>query len=610
MALLPRSHRMVILCALIVCILPLEPHDHASSFVIADEQQTKRTDSKGAKSSSNTPAGSRNLQEHPFPNRIPAPSLDGGSGWLNVKSPLDLRDFRGKFVLLDFWTYCCINCMHILPELKKLEQSYPDEIVVIGIHSAKFDAEKGSDNIRQAILRYDIEHPVINDADHVIWRRYRITGWPALRVIDPQGNIIAAHSGEIDFETMDLFFKNAIPFYKKRGLLNSKPVQFDLERDRAKNLSLKFPGKVLANEDSNRLYISDSGHHRIVITDLKGRWIQTIGSGLVGKENGPFGQASFNSPQGLALDGDKLYVADTQNHLIRLVDLQRGSVSTLAGTGAQNRGDWPGMDQIELSPEGALKKLPMQWSSTARNFPLASPWALLIHQNYLYIAMAGTHQIWRMPLDDEPKLTVYAGNGREDIIDGIRLPKVPPRIEPKGFGADYASFAQPSGLASDEQTLYVADSEGSAIRAIPFDKNEKVDTLVGSANLPRGHSLFSFGDQDGKGSQVRLQHVLGITQHEGLLYVADTYNNKIKKLDIRNKTAITIAGDGHPGNQDLPARFDEPEGLSYAGGKLYVADTNNHALRVIDLENENRVTTLLILGLSPPQTPHPTAKPD
>jgi hypothetical protein len=409
---------------------------------------------------------------------------------------------------------------------------------------------------------------------------------------------------------MDLFFKNAIPFYKKRGLLNSKPVQFDLERDRAKNLSLKFPGKVLANEDSNRLYISDSGHHRIVITDLKGRWIQTIGSGLVGKENGPFGQASFNSPQGLALDGDKLYVADTQNHLIRLVDLQRGSVSTLAGTGAQNRGDWPGMDQIELSPEGALKKLPMQWSSTARNFPLASPWALLIHQNYLYIAMAGTHQIWRMSLDDEPKLTVYAGNGREDIIDGIRLPKVPPRIEPKGFGADYASFAQPSGLASDEQTLYVADSEGSAIRAIPFDKNEKVDTLVGSANLPRGHSLFSFGDQDGKGSQVRLQHVLGITLHEGLLYVADTYNNKIKKLDIRNKTAITIAGDGHPGNQDLPARFDEPEGLSYAGGKLYVADTNNHALRVIDLENENRVTTLPILGLSPPQTPHPTAKPD
>lgn len=582
----------------------------ANIFWLGFHCQPSLADEKPAEQSTpeaTTPSGRQSDQnltprKHPFPNRTPAPSFAGGSDWLNASGAVELRDLRGKFVLLDFWTYCCINCMHILPELKKLERAYPNTIVVIGIHSAKFETEKDADNIRQAILRYDIEHPVINDPDHLIWRRYGIRSWPSLCVIDPQGNLIAGHSGEIDFRTLNNFFKRAIPYYKNRGLLDDTPVRFDLERDRTDQQALNFPGKVLADADSNRLYISDSGHNRIVVTDLEGKWIKNIGSGVVGSKNGPLHRATFNNPQGLALDTHKLYVADTQNHLIRVVDLKQEKVYTLAGTGKQNRMGWPGMDRVELSPGGLLKKLPTSWSSSPKQFPLASPWALLVHQKYLYIAMAGSHQIWRMPLKKHAELEVFAGNGREDITDGIRVPQSPPRINRQGFGPEYASFAQPSGLASDGNILYVADSEGSAVRAVPFNDGN-VNTVVGQSNLPQGRALFSFGDKNGKAETVRLQHVLGIAEHDGAIYVADTYNNKIKKIDVKNREATTIAGEGTPGKQDLPAQFDEPAGLSYARGKLYIADTNNHAIRTIDLENNNQVTRLALQGLTPPQAP-------
>lgn len=546
-------------------------------------------------------------RKHPFPNRRPAPSLDSKEQWLNTSGPIDLRDLRGKFVLLDFWTYCCINCIHILPELKKLEQTYPNEIVVIGVHSGKFEAEKGVENIRQAILRYDIEHPVINDQNYLIWNRYGIRSWPSLRAIDPEGNVIGSHSGEISFAALNEFFSKAIPYYKKRGLLDTTPLRFDLERHHSEHQSLHFPGKVLADADSNRLYISDSGHHRIVVTDLNGKWVENIGTGVAGSENGGFDRATFNNPQGLALVGNTLYVADTQNHLIRAIDLKKRKVSTLAGTGEQNRRIWPGIDRVKLGPGGQVEKLPPDWTSASKTFPLASPWALLVHENYLYIAMAGSHQIWRLPLDGNSGLEVFAGNGREDITDGIRVPEVPPIINQEGFGPKYASFAQPSGLASDGNTLYVADSEGSAIRAIPFSK-DNVDTVVGASNLPQGRALFSFGDKDGKAQAVRLQHVLGIAEHDGDLFIADTYNNKIKKIDIRNRETTTIAGDGKPGKQDAPSQFDEPAGISYARGRLYVADTNNHAIRVINLKN-NQVNTLAIRGLknfqhAEPSEPH------
>ncbi|MEX2188350.1 MAG: thioredoxin-like domain-containing protein [Pirellulales bacterium] len=531
--------------------------------------------------------------DFPFPNRIKSPSLDGGVGWINTAGPIDIKDLKGKFVILDFWTYCCINCMHVLPELKKLERAYPKNIVVIGVHSAKFETEKDTKNIEEAVLRYEIEHPVINDANSVLFRKFGATGWPAIRIIDPEGYFIGGEGGEIPFEAFDAFFKGVIPIYAKRGSLDETPLHFDLAARKAAVTPLRFPGKVLADEKSGRLFITDSNHNRIVVTDLDGKLLETIGSGAVGRADGDFAAASFDHPQGLALLGDTLYVADTENHLLRKAHCKTHKVTTIAGTGAQGRSPWPGLDKIDRSLPGDAE-LPQRWVGKPRETGINSPWALWVHGADLYIAMAGPHQIWKMPLD-ESEIGPYAGNAREDIVDGPLLPDRP-------YSAGFASFAQPSGLASDGTWLYVADSEGSSIRAVPFDVKKEVETIVGTAHLSSGR-LFEFGDQDGEGEDVKLQHALGVVHVDGLLYVADTYNNKIKVIDIKKKSAKTIAGTVQPGKTDDPAAFDEPAGISYAAGKLYVADTNNHAIRTIDLANGNRVATLKIDGLKPPTPP-------
>lgn len=534
---------------------------------------------------------------NPFPGAQKAPSFEGGLAWINTAGPLDVKDLKGKFVILDFWTYCCINCMHILPELKKLEAAYPNELVVIGVHSAKFDTEQDSKNITDAVLRYEIEHPVVNDALHAIWDRYRIQSWPSLRVIDPEGNLVAGDSGEVEFEVLDRFLKSVIPYYRKKGTLDETPLRFDLAAYAADKTPLRFPGKVLADEAGGRLFIADSNHNRLVISSLDGKLIETIGSGALGAADGGYDKASFNKPQGMALLGTTLYVADTENHLLRKVDLDKKQVTTIAGRGMQGRNAWPGLN-LQAVNEGDVK-LPDRWVGPPLKTAINSPWDLWIHGKDLYIAMAGPHQIWKMPLD-ESEIGPFAGNGREDIVDGPLLPKRP-------YEEGYSSFAQPSGLSSDGKLLYVADSEGSSIRAVPFDAAKNVTTIVGTAHLRSGR-LFSFGDIDGQGEKVRLQHALGVAYHNGLLYVADTYNNKIKVIDPKEDTAKTLAGDGKPGHGDSPAQFDEPAGLAVAAGKLYVADTNNHLIRVIDLSAGNKVSTLTIAGLAPPKPIEPPAQ--
>ncbi len=354
---------------------------------------------------------------NPFAQRFPAPALDGGVDWINTAGPIDLKQLRGKFVLLDFWTYCCINCMHILPELKKLEHEYPNEIVVIGVHSAKFATEADSKNIREAVERYGIEHPVVNDARHMIWKKYGVESWPTLCVIDPQGNLVARNGGEIDFETLDAFFKKVLPYYRANHLIKPSPPPLTGEKAGlpAPDTALRYPGKVLADEDSDRLYISDSSHNRIVVTQLDGTLVDTIGSGGVGADDGDYTEATFDHPQGMALDRDWLYVADTENHLIRKVDLKKKKVSTVAGTGKQGR---------PMANEFFAGAGPGRTTGRPLKTPLNSPWALLVRGRELYIAMAGPHQIWRMSLS-RGEIGPFAGNGREDIVDGPHLPATP-----------------------------------------------------------------------------------------------------------------------------------------------------------------------------------------
>jgi thiol-disulfide isomerase/thioredoxin len=471
--------------------------------------------------------------------RLRAPEFPTGMEWLNTDRPLSLAELRGKVVLLDFWTYCCINCMHVLPELKKLEKKYAKELAVVGVHSAKFFTEKETDNIRQAILRYEIEHPVLNDKDMDVWDEYAVRAWPTLYLIDPEGYIVGRVSGEGVYDFLDEKIGNLVRDFKARGLLKEGPLNLTLEKTKVPATLLSFPGKVLADESSGRLFIADSNHNRIVVASLAGEIQEVIGSGEIGLKDGSFLEARFHHPQGMAWDGENLYVADTENHALRRVDLAQKKVITLAGTGKQSGFPNPGGVGTQVS--------------------LNSPWDLIAHEGALYIAMAGSHQIWKMDLKTQ-KLEPFAGSGREARIDGP---------------LKTAALAQPSGIATDGKTLYFADSEVSSIRSADLDSQGKVETIV-------GEDLFEFGDVDGVGPQVRLQHPLGIAYREGLLHVADTYNNKIKVIDPKSRRSTTLL--------NSKTLFDEPGGLSLAAGKIFVADTNHHAVRTVDLKTKEVAT--------------------
>jgi len=463
---------------------------------------------------------------------------------------------KGKVVLLDFWTYGCINCIHIIPDLKKLEAKYANQLVVIGIHSAKFQNEKETENIRHIILRYEIEHPVYNDSEYAVWQSYGVRAWPTQVLIDPAGYIIGGVSGEGNYDVIDAAVSKTITDFRAKGELNEEPLKLVLERAKVGELPLAFPGKILADAAGGRLFIADSNHNRIVITKLDGTLLETIGTGESGAKDGGFDVATFYRPQGLALSGDSLYVADTENHLIRRVDLKSRTVETIAGTGQQTH------EYFKTGP--------------ARSVALSSPWDLQLAGHVLYIAMAGPHQIWQLDLDKN-EVSTFAGSGREARLDG-------PLLE--------AGFAQPSGMATDGKTLYVADSESNIIRAI--------DIAGGSVKTLAGGDLFEFGDVDGTGDDVRLQHPLGLLMYGDKVLIADTYNHKIKELDPKQGKVRSLFGTGKPGQADGPTpSFYEPGGLALANGNLYVADTNNHAIRVIDLKTK-RATTLKLNGLTPP----------
>lgn len=481
---------------------------------------------------------------------VPAPDFPPGLDWLNVERPLSLAELRGKIVLLDFWTYGCINCMHVIPDLKALEEKFADELVVIGVHSAKFANEGETDNIRQIILRYELEHPVINDNNFEVWRTYGANAWPTFVLIDPEGNVLGFHAGEGIFDLFNQVIIGMIAEFDARELIDRTPLALKLERENLANSPLLFPGKVLADPENNRLFIADSNHNRIVVTNLDGVVQAVIGNGRSGLQDGNFESAQFFRPQGLALAAaNTLYVADTENHALRRVDLAAGTVETVAGNGRQGR--------YEI----------FEGEGTA--VPLNSPWDVLYLDGIVYIAMAGQHQLWQYDPATQ-QVQVFAGSGREELVDGPLLT---------------GGLNQPSGLATDGERLYFADSEASAIRSA--SAAEGLRTIVGTG-------LFDFGDVDGSGSEVRLQHPLGIVYANGVLYVADTYNNKIKRIDPATGSSSTFLGTGEDGwrDGDTPL-FDEPGGLSLGNGQLYIADTNNHVIRIANLV-DGHVSTLVL----------------
>ncbi|XP_069467966.1 NHL repeat-containing protein 2 [Ambystoma mexicanum] len=514
------------------------------------------------------------------------PEFTEGLQWLNTEGPLSLhKDLSGKVVVLDFFTYCCINCMHLLPDLHALEQQYSDQdgLLVVGVHSAKFPNEKVLDNIKSAVLRYNITHPVVNDAEATLWQELEISCWPTLVILGPHGNLLFSLVGEGNKERLFLFTSLALKYYSDKEEITSEKIATKLYRDSLPPSTLHFPGKVTLDHSGNRLVIADTGNHRILVAQKNGQILQAIGGPKKGWKDGSFSESAFNSPQGVAMKDNIIYVADTENHLIRKIDLEAEVVSTVAGIGKQgsdNEGGAQGDQQ-----------------------PISSPWDLTIGPSFegnqdcvLWIAMAGTHQIWAMLLEDGslpkqsslPKGTCvrFAGSGNEENRNNSYPHK--------------AGFAQPSGLSVSSgepwNCLFVADSESSTVRTVSL-KDGAVKHLVGGERDPM--NLFAFGDVDGNGINAKLQHPLGVAwdKKRNLLYIADSYNHKVKVVDPKTKICATLAGTGIAGN--ATDTFNEPGGLcvGHHDGLLYVADTNNHQIKVLDLETK----TVSVLPVMKPE---------
>ncbi len=461
--------------------------------------------------------------------RIRAPELPANLEWYNTAAPITLASQRGKVVLLDFWTYCCVNCQHVLPDLHHLEDQYPDTLTVIGMHSPKFPNERIGAQLRKAIHRLHIRHPVAHDPELQAWRAYGIRAWPSIIYIDPEGYVLGVLTGEGRRHQLDEMIRASLEDAAARGIL--APQALNLQPEKEANGLLCFPGKVHATAD--RIYLSNSSHNQVLELNPTGRVLRCYGSGNPSLLDGQGEDAAFNDPQGLLRRDDHLYVADAGNHALRRIHLPSGEVTTIAGTGVQGRFDSP------------LHADPLR---TALN----SPWDLAWDQGVLYIAMAGQHQIWALHLAAN-QLEIVAGSAREGIADGP---------------AAQATLAQPSGLTLADDCLYFTDAESSALRALRL-MLKTVVTCVGTG-------LFDFGDLDGVGKAAKLQHPQGLAfdKTSNSIYIADTYNNKLRRYDLRSRTLTSLP---------LTLSLNEPGGLGICGGVLWVANTNAHQLLRFEL---------------------------
>ncbi|GAA2291752.1 NHL domain-containing thioredoxin family protein [Streptomyces violaceusniger] len=466
--------------------------------------------------------------------RVRAPELQGRA-WINTGGKdLSLADFKGRTLILDFWTFCCVNCLHVLDELRELEEKHRDTVVIVGVHSPKFVHEAEHQAVVDAVERYEVHHPVLDDPELATWKQYAVRAWPTLVVIDPEGYVVAQHAGEGHAHALETLVGQLEAEHAAKGTLRRgdgpyvppEPVPTEL----------RFPGKALPLPGGTFL-VSDTTRHQLVELAADGESVvRRIGAGERGLTDGTSERARFSEPQGLALLPDgTVAVADTVNHALRCYDPATGEVTTLAGTGRQW---WQG------SPT----------EGPAREVDLSSPWDVAWFADRLWIAMAGVHQLWTYD-PEAGTVRAAAGTTNEGLVDGP---------------AEEAWFAQPSGLAATEDRLWIADSETSAVRYVERDgKGFTVRTAVGTG-------LFDFGHRDGAADQALLQHPLGVTAlPDGSVAISDTYNHALRRYDPATGEVSTLATD-----------LREPSGAVLADGDIVVVESARHRLTRLRLPEE------------------------
>ena len=452
--------------------------------------------------------------------RVRAPELAGAGGWIGTGGrDLRLADFRGRILILDFWTFCCVNCLHVLDELRPLEARFADVLDVVGVHSPKFAHEADHEALLAAVERYEVHHPVLDDPDLTTWSQYAVRAWPTLCVVDPEGYLVHVASGEGHGEGLARLVEQLVAEHEAKGTLQRRGAAY--VPPPPAQTQLRFPGKVALLPDAT-LLVSDTAHHCLVQMAADGETVlRRFGTGVRGLLDGP--EPQFAEPQGVLVtsSGDVL-VADTANHVIRRLDLGTGAATTVAGTGQVWRPGEP-------------------TSGAALEVSLSTPWDLAEHDGEVVLAMAGTHQLWALSPDG--RVRVLAGTTGEGLRDGDAL---------------RAYLAQPSGLASDGERLWFADAETSALR---WYRSGEIGTAIGSG-------LFDFGHVDGPAEKALLQHPLGVAVlPDGSIAVCDTYNGAIRRYDPQTGEVSTLATD-----------VAEPSGAVVVDGELVVVASAAHRL--------------------------------
>lgn len=494
-----------------------------------------------------------------------------GRNWLNTGGEqLSLEKLRGKIVLLDFWTFCCINCLHVLDELRPLEEQYSDVLVTVGVHSPKFEHEADPVAIAAAVERYEIHHPVLDDPELDTWKAYTARAWPTLVVVDPEGYVVAHLSGEGHADGLAVLIPELIAEHEAKGTLHRGDGPYVAPE--ATSGTLRFPGKALllpAGRGSGQesWLVSDTGHHRVLeLADDFDTILSAYGDGIKGHVDGGAEGARFNEPQGLTLlpaelaarVGYDVVVADSVNHRLRGISLATGEVTTLAGSGVQRllEAGPARVDDDGAGYGGPLGADPLQVA-------LSSPWDVLWSEalQTVVIAMAGVHQIFAFS-PETGEVSILAGNGLEGLLDGA---------------ADSAWFAQSSGLAEGpDGSIWVADSETSALRRlVPTGDAGRV-----TVETAIGKGLFDFGFRDGEASEARLQHPLGVTVlPDGSVAIADTYNGAVRRYDPATGVVSTLTrGLAEPSDVVLDPRGAEP--------LLVVVEANKHQLIYVPIPAE------------------------
>ncbi len=499
------------------------------------------------------------MSEDQLEGQVDAPDFPAGLDWLNTTQPLTLPQLHGKIVLINLWSLSLPDCMAVIPELQRLQAKYAEELIVVGIHSPRFGNERESDAIRHAILRNEITFPVINDSGSQLWNEYGIATRPGFALINPIGRVIGVHAGTGVFELFDGIIPQVIKYFDADNRIGRHKIGFLPEVTRSEQSLISYPAEIVADSSGTRLYVSDSGNHRILALTTSGKLEFIIGSGLPGSQDGTLAEARFNRPVGLALDGDVLYVADTDNHAIRAVNLKTKEVKTVVGASAG----------------------------------LKYPWGLVVLNGKLYITVPGANQIWVSDLQTF-ETRPFAGTGVQGQTDG-------PLSD--------AELAQPSGITTDGAKLYFADSESGAVRSIDPSAG-RVETIVGAElQFPQGityyngllyvadrynhrikvidptkNTVSSFAGSGSKGSVNGAAAIASFFEPTGLavaggkLFVADNNNQQVRVVDMATQkvSSLQITNLGTIARQTM-ANFDgkevklPPAKLKSGSGKISIA---------------------------------------